>query len=140
VEKLANTTGLQLLKYLEFRRDPLAWLYETRKLGDIVTINPRSKTPSYVIHRNEKLFPQPEEFQPSRFAKEHQSKIANYAYFPFGAGSRGCIGSQFVMMEAIAAVAQQYILRMAGENQEVQPEPLVSLRIQGGLPMKVIRR
>lgn len=53
MEKLANTTGLQLFKYLEFRRDPLAWLYETRKLGDIVTINPRSKTPSYVIHSPE---------------------------------------------------------------------------------------
>lgn len=107
------------------------------KKGSIFLVSP------YVVHRNEKFFPQPEEFQPKRFAKDRQSTIASYAYFPFGAGSRGCIGSQFAMMETvliIATVAQRYVLRMADENQEVKPEPLVSLRIRGGLPMKVIRR
>jgi cytochrome P450 len=50
VVKLANIKGSQLINYLNFRKDPLKWLYEQLYLGDIVAINPSFPKPSYVVH------------------------------------------------------------------------------------------
>ncbi|MFZ3587725.1 cytochrome P450 [Bacillus sp. DJP31] len=97
----------------------------------------------YVVHRIPLYFDQPESFLPERFSKERSSSIPNYAYFPFGAGSRGCIGSQFAMMETIlvmATIGQHYKLKLSQPVEDIVPEPLLSLRIKGGIQMKVEER
>ncbi|MCP8968077.1 cytochrome P450 [Ectobacillus ponti] len=96
----------------------------------------------YVMHRNPAFFAEPEAFRPERFTKENQANIPHYAYIPFGAGSRGCIGTQFAMMEALlilATVGQRYKLRTL-EPEKVRPEPLVSLRVRDGVQMEVVKR
>jgi cytochrome P450 len=61
--------------------------------------------PVYAIHRHEKLWSEPDKFDPDRFASDVASTRSRYAYLPFGAGPRICIGRSFAMMEAVTMLA-----------------------------------
>ncbi|QHW32067.1 cytochrome P450 [Paenibacillus rhizovicinus] len=91
----------------------------------------------YAIHRNSDVFGDAEAFRPDRF-EDGVSGWARFAYFPFGGGSRGCIGSQFALMEAVlilGTLAERFdFVSVPGQGDAV-PEPLVSLRIKGGRMM-----
>lgn len=105
--------------------------------GDIVLIS------QYVVHRDSRYFEQPERFIPERFSHDLLKKIPPYAYFPFGGGSRICIGNHFAMMEAVlimATIAQQYKLKLPAIHHPVVPEPLITMRPKNGLKLQVIKK
>lgn len=88
----------------------------------------------YAIHRLPELWPEPEAFRPERFTASAVASRPRYAYFPFGAGPRACIGNHFALMEAalvLAAVVQRFVVRVdAGHPVELEPQ--ISLRLKGG--------
>jgi cytochrome P450 len=89
----------------------------------------------YALHRNPKLWAEPERFDPERFAAEAVAGRHRFAYLPFGGGPRICIGNGFAMAEAqviLATIAQRYRLRLA-EGHPVVPIGLVTLRPKHGL-------
>jgi cytochrome P450 len=93
----------------------------------------------YVTHRHADFWEEPERFDPERFLPDRIAQRPKYAYFPFGGGPRMCIGSEFALMEgvlALATIAGQYRLRPV-PNHKVEPEPLITLRPKGGLPMYI---
>jgi cytochrome P450 len=104
--------------------------------GSLVIVN------AYVMQRDERFFEYPERFDPSRFEPGWEQRIPRYAYLPFGAGPRVCIGNSFAMMSArliLATVAQQW--RMALEpSQQVVPIALVTVRARDGVRMQLTTR
>jgi cytochrome P450 len=99
--------------------------------------------PIYAIQRHKLLWTDPDRFDPERFAPDKEGKINRYAYMPFGAGPRICIGMAFAMMEAVAILAT--MLRAAKfELVPGQPEPTPIARVTlvpaGGMPMNVTMR
>ncbi len=98
--------------------------------------------PIWSLHRHPDYWDEPEQFNPDRFSPENEKRINKRVYLPFGNGARICIGNHFALMEArllLATIAQQYRLRL-NDGQQVKPEPMITLRPKGGLPMRIERR
>ena len=96
----------------------------------------------FVVHRRPKLWPDPERFDPERFAPERETARPRFAYIPFGGGPRGCIGSQFAMVEAqliVASIAPRYRIELV-PDQEIRPEPLITLRPKPGIRATIRKR
>jgi cytochrome P450 len=96
----------------------------------------------WLLHRNPKLWERPERFEPERFAAEHAAARHRFAYIPFGAGPRICIGAAFAMAEGmliLAAIAQRYRLRLK-PGFAVEPQALITLRPRHGMRMILERR
>src|SRR5690606_27720260 len=62
-------------------------LGETQKVGTRFTLAP------WITHRDERFFPEPLAFRPQRWLSEETENLPKYAYMPFGAGPRVCIGN-----------------------------------------------
>ena len=104
--------------------------------GSIVTIAP------YVLHRHKTLWEEPDAFMPERFLPERRGAIDKFAYLPFGAGPRVCIGGSFALQEAMIVLASlvRAVRLDLKEGHVVRPVHRVTLRLDGGLPMHVSRR
>jgi cytochrome P450 len=91
----------------------------------------------YWTHRDPRWFPEPERFDPDRFAPE-APPLPRGAYLPFGGGTRICIGKEFALMEArlvLATVAQRFRLRLE-PGQDLTPRFAVTLSPRNGLRMR----
>lgn len=105
--------------------------------GAIVLISP------YLLHHDPARFPDPETFDPSRFTPEAESARPRHAYLPFGGGPRVCVGAAFALMEGhllLATLAQRVTFLLAEPGRRIAPEPLITLRPKGGVPVVVGRR
>lgn len=154
VEEVSQCTkplGYESLKELHYvkqvieetlRLYPPAWIilreskHSLQILGETFPDKSSFLISPYAIHRNPEVFKDPLEFKPERFSPGNAYE--SFQYFPFGGGPRGCIGSRFAMMEAMLILAVLVErLSFVKINPHVEAEPLVSLRIRGGLPAKV---
>ncbi|QBD82166.1 cytochrome P450 [Ktedonosporobacter rubrisoli] len=98
----------------------------------------------YAMHRRSDYFPEPEKFDPERFVPEREKQLPRYAYMPFGAGPRICIGNHFALMEGhllLATLAQRVAFERI-DAQAVKPDPSrsVTIRPDRNMQMRVRRR
>jgi len=95
--------------------------------GDTVMI------PIYALHRNSRLWEDPDSFKPERFAD--RKAIDRYAYLPFGDGPRICIGASFALQEAVIILATLLsrfrFTRVPGRDPD--PVMILTLRPEGGV-------
>lgn len=98
--------------------------------------------PIYALHRHRLLWDNPDAFDPDRFAPEKGLEKRRFAYMPFGAGPRICIGMQFALMEATAILAT--LVRGAhvtpDPDHRIRPLVRITMRPEGGMPMTVRMR
>ena len=96
----------------------------------------------WATHRDARFFEAPLRFKPERWTAEFEAQLPKYAYFPFGAGPRVCIGASFAMMEMVlvlATIGQRFRLQL-DPNHPVETYPAMSLRPKAGVKVKVERR
>ena len=97
----------------------------------------------YLLHRDPANWPDPERFDPDRFAAGGlKENLHSYAYLPFGGGPRLCIGNQFALMEMqilLAMLVRSFDFQPV-ENQRITPQPLITLRPKQPVRMKLINR
>lgn len=127
---------------------PPSWLIErqcaagdeirgyTVPTGAIVSVAP------HLLHRDARIWPAPEEFDPHRFLPEQVAARSRYAYLPFGAGRRQCVGIGFATAQAtitVAMLSQRLTFDLVPGTQVVGV-PSLTLRPHGGMPMVARRR
>lgn len=76
--------------------------------------------PIYGIHHDEKIFPNPEVYDPDRFSPDESKKRHPLAFIPFGDGPRNCIGLRFGLMQTRVGLATML------KNYEFSPCPKTS--------------
>jgi len=127
---------------------PPAWIIGRRAIGEYrvngYTLPPRTIVllSPYVTQRDARFFDQADCFRPERWTPEFRQGLVPFAYFPFGGGTRRCIGEAFAWMElalVTASIAQRWRLRLV-PGHPVVPQPVVTLRMKHGLRMTVERR
>lgn len=122
-----------------FGRQPIA---DDEILGRHIPADAEVLILPWLVHRKPSLWEDPERFDPERFAPERAAARPRFAYIPFGAGARICIGAAFAMTEAVlilATIAQRYRLRLV-PGHPVEPQGLITLRPRYGLRMTLQRR
>jgi cytochrome P450 len=95
---------------------------------------------AWVSHRDPRWFADPLEFRPDRWNNDFAKTLPRFAFLPFGGGPRLCIGNSFALMEAaliLAAVVRRYRFEFV---REVNPFASITLRPEGGMPLRVTRR
>ncbi len=109
---------------------------QTIRAGTLVTVSP------FLLHRHRTLWERPDEFDPNRFLGANRARIDRFAYIPFGAGPRVCIGMGFAIQEAIivlAHLARTFRFDLVPSH-VVRPVQRITLRPQGGMPMMMRAR
>jgi cytochrome P450 len=130
---------------------PPAWIIGRRALdgyrvgGHVLAPRTIVLMSQWLVHRDPRWWPEAESFQPARWlpgGSASDPARPKFSYFPFGAGTRVCIGEQFAWMEgvlALATFAQRWRLRLV-PGHPVAPQAIVTLRPRHGMRMVAERR
>lgn len=152
--RLPHADDLPQLIYTEkvvaesMRLYPPAWIIGRRTLGEYeissyrLPANTLMLMSPFIMHRDDRYYPEPLRFDPERWTPEAKATRPKFSYFPFGGGSRQCIGEAFAWMEGVllvATLAQRWRLRLL-PGHPVATRPLVTLRPKFGMKMTVERR
>jgi len=136
VEDLPQLPRMKAVIQEALRLYPPVWMFDRRALGpddlagtkvakgDLVIFCP------YAIHRLPDLWRDPEVFRPERFEAGHEEQKNKFAYLPFSAGPRTCIGNSFAMIESqiiVGTLLSRFRARLADPT-PIIPKPRVTLR------------
>ncbi|XP_050502063.1 cytochrome P450 4C1-like isoform X2 [Diabrotica virgifera virgifera] len=154
-EETVNTLGdsetptfnqLKDLKYLErcikeaLRLYPVAHTISRKAGEDIKTMNgcviPKGcmiYVDIFDVHRRPEIWEDPEKFDPDRFLPEATAKRSPFAYIPFSAGSRNCIGQKYAILElkvVLCGIIRHFILKSEKRPDEIELSADIFLKVK----------
>ncbi|MFM7205630.1 MAG: cytochrome P450 [Planctomycetaceae bacterium] len=136
VDDVGRLPRLKAVIQETLRLYPPVWMFDRRALGpddlagtrvgkgDLVIFCP------YALHRLPQLWSDPEAFRPERFEPGREEQKNKFAYLPFSAGPRICLGASFAMIESqiiVGTILARLRPRLA-DPEPVEPRPRVTLR------------
>jgi cytochrome P450 len=136
VEDVGRLPRLKAVILETLRLYPPVWMFDRRALGpdelagtrvakgDLVIFCP------YALHRLPHLWSDPETFRPERFEPGREEQRNKFAFLPFSAGPRICLGASFAMIESqiiVGTILARLRPRLA-DPAPVEPQPRVTLR------------
>ncbi|XP_015033184.2 uncharacterized protein LOC26529268 [Drosophila willistoni] len=157
-DDLSNLDMIQLskLRYMEcflketlrlFPPVPIIVRRTTRETelanGLILPTNTQIGVQVFDIHRNPKYWPQPDEFQPERFYKENSKDRPTYAYLPFSAGQRNCIGQKYAFLEMktlLVVVLKHFKILPIMDPESFGFHAGITLRTKNNIRVKLVKR
>jgi cytochrome P450 len=144
--RLVDRDYAEMVLAESMRLYPPAWAVSRLALEDVTMgdwLVPRNAVAvacQAVMHRDPRFWPNPDRFDPLRFTAEAKTARPKYAYFPFGAGPRICIGESFAWMEGVlilTTLARTW--RMELLTPDVEPQASITLRPKGGIRVRLRR-
>ena len=150
----AGTADLARLGYLKqvvqeaMRLYPPVWGYSRRaehetELGEyVLPANANVGVVTYALHRHPEFWPDAERFDPDRFEPGEAEGRDFFAYLPFAAGPRTCIGAGMAMLEIqliLAQIVQRFRIRVVSDH-PVEAMAKVTLKPRHGIPVTLSRR
>lgn len=146
IDNIEKLPALEMAIEESLRLYPPIWIFSRKALAEdeilgykipknaIVNISP------YLMHRHPKYWHQPDIFYPERFAQAVTASRPKCTYLPFGFGPRVCIGRQFAMMNIkliLVTLLQQFDFKLMPKNQLLQPLPLITLKPNKAVWVKI---
>jgi enediyne biosynthesis protein E7 len=127
---------------------PPGWLLSRRTIepdvlsGFEIAAGTNVLLPLYLLHRHPRYWHDPDAFRPERFAPDHEAERPRFAYMPFAAGPRHCIGETFALYEMLMhlyKLARRYRL-VHVPDMPLELEAQINLRTRYPLHMRLERR
>lgn len=142
---LENMPFISMVLSESLRLYPPAWTLGRRALdedvidGFYIPANTVIAICIYTLHRHPGFWERPDTFDPERFSAKNSAGRNKFAYIPFGAGPRQCIGNTFGLMEAalvMACILQRFELHLM-PGMDVHPQPVFVLRANRNVMMSL---
>ncbi len=140
-DDLAKLPYLRQVLNESMRLYPPTWIFVRMALGHDTLPSGAPVVPGdklylsqYVVHRHPRYFPDPDRFDPGRFAAESIAARPRFSYFPFGGGQRQCIGEAFAILQMVAVLSRilpAFRFELSGEP--IALRPTITLRPRGGI-------
>lgn len=147
-DEVAKLQFTQQVLEESLRLYPPVWLYSRTAIKDDVVCGydiPAATNiffAPYFLHRHPDFWDEPENFKPDRFSPDQVKQRHRFAFIPFSAGARRCIGDYFSLVEMqihLGTMAKKFRLELVNDD-EVEIDPQVNLRSKTNIIMKITRR
>nr|XP_023012134.1 cytochrome P450 4g15-like [Leptinotarsa decemlineata] len=96
-----------------------------------------------LIHRNKKYYKDPLKFDPDNFLPERCQERPYYAYVPFSAGPRSCVGRKYAMLKLkvlLAGVLRKFQIHCSETEEDFKLQADIILKKTGGFNISVTER
>lgn len=130
------------------RMYPSVWFLDRRAVNDyevggyLVPAGSMVLMSQWLVQHDPRFYTEPMRFDPQRWTTDAQTGRHRFAYFPFGAGPRVCVGEHFAWMEGVllmATIGQRWNIQVQ-KGYKVVPTPSLNLHPKGGIKVRVEAR